>query len=198
MDGLYTDIEKKIKALAMTAAIIGCLAAVVGGIWIISIDEDMAIVGILVMIVGAVLSWVSSWLVYGFGELIEETRRNRYINGTILHTMKERIVDTPSGWTCSCGRGHAAYESSCVCGKNKWEAAKKPDAPAQNQTASPKTRETKQEEYVSGRTYFKGDRVSFEGQWYVCTADGDTGCVWSPSQKPSQWQKEKIDDWLGF
>ena len=29
-----------------------------------------------------------------------------------------------NGWTCSCGRKHADYESSCVCGVTKWEMRK--------------------------------------------------------------------------
>ncbi len=29
-----------------------------------------------------------------------------------------------NGWTCTCGRKHAAYESSCVCGLTKEEAKK--------------------------------------------------------------------------
>ena len=33
------------------------------------------------------------------------------------------IPDTPpapqKGWTCTCGREHPAYESSCVCGMSK-------------------------------------------------------------------------------
>ena len=60
-----------------------------------------------------------------------ETKRTKLVDSWIAaqpSTQAARVsVSTPSGWTCSCGRGHAAYESSCVCGKNKWEAAKKPD-----------------------------------------------------------------------
>lgn len=31
---------------------------------------------------------------------------------------------TPNGWRCSCGREHAAYVSSCPCGKNKRDVLK--------------------------------------------------------------------------
>ena len=40
---------------------------------------------------------------------------------------KEIEYDAPSrppvagGWTCSCGRSHAAYVSSCPCGKSKYD-----------------------------------------------------------------------------
>ena len=31
-------------------------------------------------------------------------------------------VPPPGGWKCICGKGHAAYESGCVCGRSKTEA----------------------------------------------------------------------------
>ena len=31
-----------------------------------------------------------------------------------------------SGWQCSCGRVHPKYESSCVCGKSKYDSIKSP------------------------------------------------------------------------
>ena len=37
-------------------------------------------------------------------------------------TQPEGGVYTPpaaSGWVCTCGRNHAAYEASCVCGMTK-------------------------------------------------------------------------------
>ena len=39
-----------------------------------------------------------------------------------------------SGWKCSCGRAHPQYESSCVCGKSKFDIMN-----------SPKTEETSSE-----------------------------------------------------
>ncbi len=37
----------------------------------------------------------------------------------------------PAGWQCVCGKDHAAYETSCVCGKSKFDvmAQRKPTAP---------------------------------------------------------------------
>ena len=41
-------------------------------------------------------------------------------------------VPPPGGWKCTCGRSHAAYESSCACGRSKTEVqlgAKKENNP---------------------------------------------------------------------
>ena len=36
-----------------------------------------------------------------------------------LHKEKEKPASNPNGWTCSCGRTHAVYVSSCLCGIRK-------------------------------------------------------------------------------
>ena len=35
--------------------------------------------------------------------------------------------------------------------------------------------------------YQAGDRISFQGERYVCTLNN---CVWSPSDYPAGWQKQ--------
>lgn len=55
------------------------------------------------------------------------------------------------GWRCSCGRTHASYVSSCVCGLNKNQTPSKP-APT---PVSPKqaTQETEAEKIAALREY---------------------------------------------
>ena len=36
-------------------------------------SDDLMIYGVITIIVGPLAAWVSSWLLYGFGELIEKT-----------------------------------------------------------------------------------------------------------------------------
>lgn len=45
-------------------------------------------------------------------------------------------------------------------------------------------------EYVPGRWYHKGDRVTFGGKVYTCTAPEGVVCTWSPSEYPAYWQAE--------
>ena len=53
--------------------------------------------------------------------------------------------------------------------------------------------ETETEETVpqfeTGKWYYAGDKVSFEGNTYVCTAPEDVACVWSPKDYPSYWEQ---------
>ena len=70
---MYDNIGGKIKGLAKATFIVGAIAAVITGIALMASDEDMIPVGLLVMVVGPIVAWVSSWLLYGFGELIENS-----------------------------------------------------------------------------------------------------------------------------
>lgn len=45
------------------------------------------------------------------------------------------------------------------------------------------------EEYVSGKWYYTGNRISFEGKNYECTAPEGTPCVWNPVEYPAYWEE---------
>lgn len=57
--------------------------------------------------------------------------RDQFRNFIINHTDHGPAAVSPvtpqqaptGGWVCSCGRAHAAYETGCVCGKTKRDAA---------------------------------------------------------------------------
>jgi hypothetical protein len=42
-------------------------------------------------------------------------------------------------------------------------------------------------EYVVGKWYRTGDRASFEGENFVCSAPGGVVCTWSPKEYPPYW-----------
>ena len=66
---MYDDIGEKIKGLAKVMFIVGAIAAVIGGL-VLLVDKFLAI-GLLTLFLGPVVAWVYSWLLYGFGELID-------------------------------------------------------------------------------------------------------------------------------
>ncbi len=43
-------------------------------------------------------------------------------------------------------------------------------------------------EYIPGKWYYKDDKITHNGQKYVCIAPGGVVCVWSPSEYPAYWQ----------
>lgn len=69
---MYDNIGGKIKGLAKATVFVGAIAGVITGIAIGGSDEDMVPFGLLVMVVGPIVAWVSSWLLYGFGELVDK------------------------------------------------------------------------------------------------------------------------------
>ena len=63
---MFDNIGSKIKGLAIASTVIGIFASlVIGGLLIESI-------GILVIILGCIFSWIASLTLYGFGHLIEK------------------------------------------------------------------------------------------------------------------------------
>ena len=78
MNQLYGNIGKKIKGLAFGIFFAEAIASFFAGVAILSTDEDLIGVGILVMLLGPIVAWISSWLLYGFGDLIETNREIEY------------------------------------------------------------------------------------------------------------------------
>ena len=68
----YDNIGGKIKGLAKAAFVVEAIAAVISGIGLMASDDDMILIGLLTMALGPFVAWVGSWLLYGFGELIEK------------------------------------------------------------------------------------------------------------------------------
>lgn len=86
---MFDNVGSKIKALASFFCWGGIIASVIGGIIIggiivITLDEDLVWAGLAVIIIGSLLSWVSSFVLYGFGELV--------VNSAIIAGKEGKIV----------------------------------------------------------------------------------------------------------
>ena len=80
---MYENIGSKIKGLATTIFVIEALASVVVGIVLLATDEALVLFGLMSLIGGPIVAWVSSFLLYGFGELIDkasEIEKNTRMN----------------------------------------------------------------------------------------------------------------------
>ena len=70
---MFDNIGKKIKALTKISCWIGIFASLITGFIFLSIDEELfLIIGLPIMIGGPLLFWISSFFMYGFGELIDK------------------------------------------------------------------------------------------------------------------------------
>ncbi len=90
---MFRNIGRKIKTLALVLFWIslasGVIASLIGGI-VCFIDGGVAMIfaGIGIIIFGAafsfLVSWIGSFFMYGFGQLIDDTEINRHTNEKIL------------------------------------------------------------------------------------------------------------------
>lgn len=76
---MYENIGRKIKFFAAVFGYGGVIVSIIGGIvWTViladnSYTDDYAFIGIVVGVIAAFLFWVGQFLIYGFGELIDQT-----------------------------------------------------------------------------------------------------------------------------
>lgn len=45
-------------------------------------------------------------------------------------------------------------------------------------------------EYVPGKWYYNGDKMTYGGKKYHCTAPSGVVCVWSPDEYPAYWEED--------
>lgn len=89
---MYNNIGGKIKGLSIAFAVIGIIVAVLFGlIRLFNMDDfEDFIKSIVMTLVGCVASWISSWLFYGLGELIEDTHSIAVSNLNIRKIMENK------------------------------------------------------------------------------------------------------------
>ncbi len=70
----FKNIGRVIKIVAEVLFWVGIVASLIFGILVGTIEEDNTVfIGVLLMICGSISSWVTSLLVYGFGQLVENS-----------------------------------------------------------------------------------------------------------------------------
>lgn len=70
---MFNNIGRKIKALAKIQFIVLAIIDFIVGIVILSVNEYLIAAGLSVMLIGPILAWISSWILYGYGQLIENS-----------------------------------------------------------------------------------------------------------------------------
>ena len=85
LDNLYENIGGKIKNWAKWIFIVEAIGAIITGI-VLAIEED--ILYIFIAIGGPIVAWVSSWILYAFGELVENIHQIKIQNSRIYNIDK--------------------------------------------------------------------------------------------------------------
>lgn len=89
---MFDDIGGKIKGLAKVITIIGIIASCICGL-VTLVESENLLVGVLVAGLGSLGSWVGSFLLYGFGELIDQTADNNRLLRQISTSGKNTSKD---------------------------------------------------------------------------------------------------------
>ncbi len=97
---MFRNIGGKIKTLAALIAILGIAASVIVGIVLMISTKKLVGIGFLVMLLGALVSWISSWGLFALGENTEniaeiERLTERYV--LTLERMEQRLQQPPAG-----------------------------------------------------------------------------------------------------
>lgn len=111
---MFDNIGGKIKVLAMVGCLIGTVASLIlaGNILIdglIGEKSDGLWVGFVILIAGPLLSWIGSFTLYGFGQLVENSDilvENQEENLQMQKTAAAQNVKKQPGkkWKCTqCG-----------------------------------------------------------------------------------------------
>ncbi len=88
---MFNDISAKIKASAQVLIWLGILASFVWGTAILVSTESYT--GVVVMVVGSILSWILSFCMYGLGQLVENTE-------ILINKNCEEKTDSPVSDNC--------------------------------------------------------------------------------------------------
>ena len=75
---MYSNIGGKIKGLAIATFVFEAIASVITGIIFAVVglfDGEIVlfVLGLPIIFIGPVVAWISTWVLYGFGELISKT-----------------------------------------------------------------------------------------------------------------------------
>lgn len=68
---MFDNVGPKIKVVSMTFAILGIISSFVGGGTIIG--NGMTWLGVAILVIGSLLSWIGSLVMIGLSEIIENT-----------------------------------------------------------------------------------------------------------------------------
>lgn len=85
---MYDNIGDKIKGVSGVVCALGMIASAIAGV--VLMINDVFLFGLLVLVVGCLCSWLGSLIPYGFGELIEETKRSRLLSEKLLNAMEPK------------------------------------------------------------------------------------------------------------
>ncbi len=87
--GMFSNIGEKMKTLATVVTIIGIIAGIIVFISNIAIDGELFFTGLLSGVAIALVSWIGSFALYGFGALVSSSQRVERLLREMLEEIKK-------------------------------------------------------------------------------------------------------------
>ena len=86
---MFDDIGTKLKGLAYFSCWIGIFSSMILGIVAIRVR---IIYGVLIIVLGPLYSWISSWVIYAIGEIAENTQKKSINKETSKNAKAELFL----------------------------------------------------------------------------------------------------------
>ena len=86
-DGMFANIGEKIESVATFSTIIGIIIGVI--IFVVMLFMGSFLLGLVIGGMVALISWVSSFLLYGFGALISSSQNTERLLIEVLKVIKK-------------------------------------------------------------------------------------------------------------
>lgn len=106
-----------------------------------------------------------------------------WVQGSIDEEMRKRLSDK--------ARNNANVQNSLniILKLEEIDRRLKALEEANADTETEEPTETIYPEFVVGKWYYTGDRITFDGKNYECIAPENVACVWSPVDYPAYWEE---------
>ena len=91
---MFDNIGGKIKVLAQVTCWVGIACSVVFG-FIFGDESDSFLIGLLIMVLGSLTAWTSSFTLYGFGEMINQLEYSNSNSRKLYDLLKDKDIKTP-------------------------------------------------------------------------------------------------------
>ena len=89
LDNLFKNIGEKLKGWAMCLFVLEVISAIFGGISLIAAD-DGNVIGPILLFCGPIVAWISSAILFSFGQLVEDVHAIRDKEGTTAEVRMKR------------------------------------------------------------------------------------------------------------
>ncbi len=129
---MYNNIGDKIKSVAKTVGIVGIVLSIIIGIFTyislgVLIGGGGVIIGVAIMVGGSIASWLSTWILYSWGDIVDNVQQinetltkldleSKPLSSRLLQSAKSsQKIKAPAKWTCpKCGEQNNANAHYCI------------------------------------------------------------------------------------